>query len=121
MSAPVDRAGLFAILAADESLAGWVVYAEPPDQLVGKAIVITPRDPYQSDATYGSLTTYVSVSALVPRAGGPAMDVLDSALLALRAIFSAMPGCQIGETYVGVVDVIGKTEYLAAMVNLELS
>lgn len=121
MTAPVTRSGLYTILAADASLSDYVVYAEPPDQLVGQSIVITPRDPYQDDATYGTLTTFVSVSVLVPRTRGPSMDAIDTALTALRAIFTAMPGARIGETYVGITDRIGGTEYLAAMVNLELN
>lgn len=120
MAAPVTRAGLYAILAADESLADFLVYGEPPDQLVGPSIVISPRDPYQDEATFGSLTTFVAVSVLVPRTHGPAMDVIDPALAALRAIFVGMSGCRIGDTYIGIVDTVGKTEYLAAMVNLDL-
>lgn len=120
MSTPLTRSGLYTVLEAAVSLDDFLVYAEPPDQLVRQSIVIAPRDPYQDEATFGSLTTFVSVSVLVPRTHGPAMDVIDSALTALRAIFVGLPGCRVGDTYVGLTDRIGGTEYLAAMVNLDL-
>lgn len=116
-----DRASLFTLLSTDESLDGFIVYAEPPETLVGQSIVIAPRDPYQDYASFGTLTTFLSVAVLVPRSHGPAMDLIDSTLAILRGIFDGLGGCEVGDTHVGLLEEVGGTEYIAAMVNVSLA
>ena len=119
---PETRASLAAILAADAGLAEWTVHPEPPENLArGLNLVVSPRDPYQAYSTYGHVETMVSATLLVPRAHGPAMDVIDPALIALRAALGSLRGATIGDTRTGIIDEVGGLEFVAAMVDITLS
>jgi len=117
----LDRAGLYALLEASEDLDLFTKHAEPPDQIAGPALIVAGRDPYQDYNTFGELTTYLTVSILIPRTHGPAMDLIDATLATLRAIYTGIRGCQIGSTTLGLTDRIGGVEYVAAMTQVTLS
>lgn len=117
----LDRGAITTLLRGTAALDAFVVYGEPPAQLAGQAIVVVPRDPYQDHATFGTLTWYLGVAVMVPLAGGPAMDVVDATLAALRTVLDAQAGVVITTINVGRVDPVGGVEYIAAIVNIESS
>lgn len=117
------RAWLATQIAADGDLSDWTVYAEPPEQLAGGAcIVIGPRSPYMAHGTYGELETYLVVHLLVPRAHGPAMDLVDDGLDAMRALCTTMPDVRIGPvSSVGILDEVGGSQYIVASLELDFT
>lgn len=119
---PVTRTGLATLLAALDGLAGWSIYTEPPELLArGNCLVISPRDPYIGHSTFGQDELMLGVTLLVPRAHGPALDVIDPALLAVRGLLSTIRGATIGATRTGIIDEVGGLEYVAAMTDVTLS
>ncbi len=123
MTAPLTRAALAAVLAADGTLTGWEHYAEPPEQLAGRAcMVVAPRSPYQSWQTYSELEVHLTISLLVPRTHGPAMDSIDTGLTALRAVLVDLEGVGIGDiSSVGILEDVGAIQYIVASLDVDLT
>jgi len=121
MAAALTRSTLFDAMLGEAWLAGLTLYAEPPDQLAGAALVISPRDPYRDYSTFGRLSTFLTISVLLPRTHGPAMDRIDAILSDLYAFLEGLDACELGPTRLGITDTVGGIEYIAAMVDITLS
>lgn len=117
------RASLAAALRADGNLAAWEVYTEPPEQLAGgSCIVIAPRSPYQTWATYGAYDAHLTLSLLVPRSHGPAMDAIDTGLDSVISVLRATSGVGIGTLAdAALVDDIGGAQYVVAAIEVDLT
>jgi hypothetical protein len=120
MTAPLTRATLASALAGEASLSAWTIYPEPPEQLVGGlCIVVAPRSPYQSWATYGRVATSLTISLLAPRMGAPVMDAIDAGLAALRTFLSTLADVSIDDVVsVGILDEVGAVSYVVASLNI---
>ena len=115
-----SRTTIAALLEDDPTLAGWVVYAEPPEQLGGsKSLVVAPRSPYQSLETFTRVSWHLSLTLLVPRTTPAPMDLIDAGLAILRPILQDIGDVELsGETAVGIIDDVGGVSYIAAAVNI---
>lgn len=116
---PAARAALGTAFQAEASLSGWEVYEEPPEQLAGgRCIVIAPRSPYRTMETLGTGATHLAVHVLVPRSGGPAMDVLDAGLAGVLTALLAIEEVTIGDTIeTGLLEEVGGLSYLVTTVS----
>lgn len=121
--AVLSRSDLYDVLVADARLAAWHVYGESPEQLAGAAaIVIVPRPPYQAWQTYGELEWHVTIWVLVPRTHGPAMDMIDTGLAALRSVLVELEGVGVGQVgAVGILEDYGSTKYIGASLDVDMT
>lgn len=120
----MTRAGLAALLAESPALGSWEIYAEPPEQLAGRpSIVVAPRSPYQSWETFAEIRTHLTIHLLVPRAHGPAMDLLDVGLAALRELLAHVDAdLGIGDVSgVALLDELGGAQYVSASLEVDVT
>jgi len=121
--AVAGRRWLSALLASDAMLAEWSHYSEPPEQLVaGPCVVIVPRSPYITWGTYRTGTAHMTVSLLVPRGHGPAMELLEDGIGVTRAALEAESRVEVSDTVdIDTLDDVGGAQYIVASLNVSVT
>lgn len=117
------RDWLSELLAADAMLSGWTHYTEPPEHLAaGPSVVIVPRSPYISWGTYRTGSAHMTIQLCVPRAHGPAMDLLEDAIGVTRAVLETQERVDMADTIeVAMLEDVGGAAYIVASLNVTIT